>query len=499
MLSMLWVPPLSAQVRDLTLQDAILLALDANPDLAVSRVDVNRAMSQVDVQAGVFDPKFDFTVDRINRESPTATELDGAKVQISDTRRANVGVSSQLKDGTKLSTTLNNRRSETNSRFTSLNPNFTSNLVLSFTRPLIKGGGRTPNLSQWRQAVNARYRAEKDWLRVAQDTVQAVARAYWDMVFAQRDVLVKNQAVAGAQKLLDYNRRRQEIGVGSEVETLEAESVLAARREELVSSRRLVGLSHQELMALLSYEAIGFGVTLDPVDSPDPGEDRPVLEESLRAAFEGRVEVEAALIDIRSRQIQVTYLKNQKRPQVDLTGGYTLNGLGRTLADAHEQVLEAGFPEWTLGFTVAVPLNNRANRGQLETGRHDLDRARKTLQLLQNRIRKEVNTAFLSVESDLERVSAARLAESLAERKLDAEETRYEQGLISNFDLLRFQEDLSSARSRAVRAVTDLLKSRTDLDRATGHILEVRGITMDVRTLTRTLEGLVMPPATPSM
>ena len=80
------------------------------------------------------------------------------------------------------------------------------------------------------------------------------------------------------------------------------------------------------------------------------------------------------------------------------------------------------------------------------------------------RIAAEVRDAGRNVTTNLQRVEATRSARLLAERRLEAEQRRFEVGLSTSFFVFQAQRDLASARSREQRAILDYTRSLVDFD-----------------------------------
>ena len=75
--------PQPGQVLSLDLQSAYEMALLRNLDLQIGRYSVANASSRVTGASGVFDPNLTLGVSGDSTESPAASQLDGADIQIS--------------------------------------------------------------------------------------------------------------------------------------------------------------------------------------------------------------------------------------------------------------------------------------------------------------------------------------------------------------------------------------------------------------------------------
>src|SRR5207244_6518224 len=91
-------------------------------------------------------------------------------------------------------------------------------------------------------------------------------------------------------------------------------------------------------------------------------------------------------------------------------------------------------------------------------------------------IRAEVLDAAAALQTAGQRIEAARTGREAAEVQLATERDRYATGLSTNFLVLTRQNDLSRARLDEISARTDYQTARTELARATGSLIEDRGI-----------------------
>jgi outer membrane protein TolC len=92
----------------------------------------------------------------------------------------------------------------------------------------------------------------------------------------------------------------------------------------------------------------------------------------------------------------------------------------------------------------------------------------------------EVRAAFRAVDTAARKVRAAAKQRRLAEGSLDAEERKFMSGQSSNFVIAQRQQDLTDARTNEIGAVIDHEKALVDLWHATGDLLPMRHVQIDV-------------------
>ena len=105
-----------------------------------------------------------------------------------------------------------------------------------------------------------------------------------------------------------------------------------------------------------------------------------------------------------------------------------------------------------------------------------MERGEAELQDLELQVITGVRRLARLVEASAEARESARVSRRLAEKNLDAEQKRYQNGMSTSFQVLEIQEDLSLARSREVNAITGYRKALTRYYQAVGTLIEESGV-----------------------
>jgi outer membrane protein TolC len=151
------------------------------------------------------------------------------------------------------------------------------------------------------------------------------------------------------------------------------------------------------------------------------------------------------------------------------------------LPDSFSRLVDGDFDDTRVGLVFEVPLGNRAARASAAIAKNTERQAEAELTRARKLVRAEVLDAAAALETANGRIEAARAAREAAEVQLGAERERFAVGLSTNFLVLTRQNDLSSARLDEIAALTDHRTARTELARATGTLLEERGIQVEAR------------------
>ncbi len=479
----------------LRLEDAIALALERNLSLVVERYRQSESLLGLKSTFGMYDLTATSDVSTSREVSPTASNLGGADVLESRSTSWNLGLSRLLPSGGSASADWRNTRSETNSFFATLNPSYRVDLDLSFTQPLLRDYGR--------EVTERSIRIARTGLDISRETfelqvigvLQEVEQAYWDLVEAQEQYVVAEESLKLAEELHEQNRVRVEVGTLAPLELVQSEAGIATRKEEIIRARAAIGDAEDRVRQLLNLES-GELWNTPIVPETDP-EMLPVeidLDQALEIALERRPDLRIKRHSQRDLEADIGFYSNQKLPRLDLAVTYGLNGLGGDVTerdfftreilreapgdygDAIDQIGDADFEGWRVALNVLVPVQNRTGKNQAALARVASDRGRTELRDLELGAITAVRRLARLVETAAEARESARVSRRLAEKNLDAEQKRYENGMSTSFQVLQIQEDLTEARSREVNAITGYRKALVLFYQATGELIDRSGI-----------------------
>ncbi len=513
----------AAQRRELriSLAEAMRIAFQNNLDIRIVGFDRSLAQERVTSAKGRFEPFFFIGIPGatgINPfpggaafgggggfggfgfsdiQSPASTALAGADTVTSQTGATLFDFQQTLQGGMRYDVTYNVSRTDTNSIFQSLNPSWDNTLAVSIVQPLLNGRGRDAAAVDMLLAQANTVVSEHAFRSQVEAILLQVERAYWQLVFAERDLAVKESSLQLAREQLGRTEVQVEVGLIAPVQTTQAEVQVAARETELIVARNGLEDARDVLRVLLRAEALpnGWDTALEPTDEPRI-EAAPVdLQAAIAAAMEKRPEIDQGQAVIEARGVEVRANQSALLPRVDLLAQVSVNGIGGDrqvrqgafpgqivdvipggYGDAIDQLFSFDFTSWRLGVNVTVPIGNSTAKGNYAQATINQDRARVDLERTKQRVILEVRQAARGVTAAAEAARSAAKTRQLAERQLEIETDRFEVGMSTNFEVLRFQDDLAVVRSGELRAVIEHRLAVAELERATGRLLDKYGI-----------------------
>lgn len=154
-------------------------------------------------------------------------------------------------------------------------------------------------------------------------------------------------------------------------------------------------------------------------------------------------------------------------------------GYGETL----NQLIHANAPDRGVGLALNIPIRNRLAQSNQVRSQLEYRQALVRQHQLENQVRIEVRNAQFDVKQNRAAVQAAQSAVDLARQTFDADQQKLKVGLTTQTAILQDAATLTTGESNLVSAKAAYEKSRIELDRATGLLLEHAGI--DVADATR--------------
>ncbi len=345
----------------ISLQDAVELALENNLDIVVQRynpwiadTDILRtlgggvgrgisgtgtASSLGNIPALNFDPVLSSTVSFDDRRSPinnpfiSGTGTSTLTSLVTHTSQFNTQYSQGFATGTGVFASYNNTRSSSSSSANLFNPSVQSSLFVGFSQELLNGFGRLPNTRNIRIARNSRKISELQFAQQAITTITNTITAYWELVFAKENVKVQQQAVTVAQKLYEDNKKQLEIGTMAPLDVTRAESELATDRQNMIVAQTAQLQDEQILKNLIAKNPLApnlLNIEIVPTDSPSRPEaiEAPSFEEAVKEAFAKRPDLQQEVLNLQNGEIQVKATRNALLPTATIVGQYGTVGLG---------------------------------------------------------------------------------------------------------------------------------------------------------------------------
>lgn len=488
----------------LSLKDVVRLALAHNTEIEMASVDVKLAETVLNSLEGFYDPLFRLTPEINNSVTPVASTLGGSDqsgtlTTTSLNLRAAV-VKPFRTGGGQYEFFFNNTRESTSSAFAQLTPFYSSSLGVQFTQPLL----RNRSIDATRRAISIQKKVltqtDIEFRRHVMNVIAEVQRAYWDLVFALREQQNQISNVNLARKLSEQTDTRIAAGASAPLERAEVQTEVASRESELIVASQNVSIAENNLKRLILANSRDkeWLMAIVPTDEPSFDETPVYLDDALASARTNRPELQRLRVQREINGIDLRYFRNQTRPRIDLIATVSTTGLagvpvvptGVISGSAVPSNLDGGFGQTlknlasfktrniVVGVVIEIPFKNRRAKADLAGARVAESQIGIATRTQEQTVEVEVRNAAQAVESARQRVISARDTRENAEMQQKGERGLYEVGRSTTFLLFQRENQLTSARSLELRALTDYNKALADLQRATSATLSANNIVL---------------------
>jgi outer membrane protein TolC len=366
----------------ISLQDAVELALENSLDIAVQRYypwisDAgllnaeagNTGFSTPGVQIGAssasinpfaffiqnFDPLItsstsiaDITTP-VNNPFLSGSGLNSLSSVNSHSTQFSNQYSQTFQTGTNITVNWNNTRSSSNAA-NFFNPSVNSTLSFSISQPLLNGFGKQQWTRNIRIANNNRQIADWAFAQQAITTITNTITAYWELVFARENVKVNQQAVNVSQKLFEDNKKQLEIGSLAPLDVTRSESEVATNTQNLIFAQTVQLQDEQTLKNFISKDPLApnlIRVEIIPTDLPtQPATiEAATFEDAIKEAFAKRPELQEEVYNLKNAEIDVKATKNALLPSLTANAFYLSSGLaGNSPIPGTPTIVSTGIP-----------------------------------------------------------------------------------------------------------------------------------------------------------
>lgn len=473
-------------VVEMTLQDAIDRALENNLNIQSARLNPLIQDYALDAARAAFQPTLSTSTQYSNATNQSTSQLDGGQRTTTERLTLNSSLSQQLPwYGGRLTTNFNNSRTESNNSFATRNPSYSTSLSLNYTQPLLSGR-RTDNQRNALETQQIQREITDIQLESQiRNLTDQVRVAYWNLKAQIEQVEIQRRSLAQAEQLLENNRIRVELGTLAEIEVFQAEAQVANAEQALLNAEiqwRNQDLAFKQLLVGGADDPL-FAQTIFPTELPafDP---RDVdIEAAIARALAERTDIQQQRQQRQISQLNLAVTQESMRPDLSLSASYSLSGVGGDLFErsglggAPELVQPGGYvdglrsiadfdtPTWNVGLNFSYPLGINAGKANYERAQLQLRQTDLALQSQELAIVTEVTNAGLAVRNTFLQLEAATRSREAAERSLEAELTRFNVGVATNFQVVTAQNSLTSARLSELRAIVTYMNALEEFER----------------------------------
>jgi len=427
--SFLLIPQLQAQQK-LSLQDALNIALAANPELRSSSLEVDKAAQEKVIARSLFLPSV----------------YAGAQVNHYFQLPAFFGFG-ENSEGGKIPYGRFGGKDQFNASIAAVQPLYNPLAYPSFQHSQLR-----------RQQSLLAARAKEI------EVLSGIKETYLQLLVLQERIRLTNESISRNQKVLRDSRLLFIQGKGLRVDTLRAYTSVKNLEPDLVKLTFAVETGKLQLRSLLGIDSLNDFTLTDSLAIPVP-ENIPTEQEVYTAVLNSNPEFQILKVQSQLEKQQVRVASSYRKPALSLVGQYQVQTQANDLEYGNAHYPSSSFVGLQLSVPVFTGLSTHAKVKHAELSKTQADlRVYQT----QENLRARVHEAIASNKESLLRLENTAIVQETAQLSYNIIQYRYKNGISPRLELTDAELALSTAQSNYLEAVYDYLAARIRLRKLTG-------------------------------
>jgi outer membrane protein len=297
--------------------------------------------------------------------------------------------------------------------------------------------------------------------RTDQEIIFRVVESYYGVLLAKKRLEIAGESLKTAQGILVQSKNRFESGVVVESDLLSAQVRLATRKQEVIRAANNLAMARAQLGTALG---ISTETEFDPADALEERNLPAItLEEAEKEALELRPDLKRIRSEETAQQQSVAIAKSSFGPRVNAFAGWE--------ADNPTFVAGGGGNNWLAGIEVQLDLfEGGAKRARLSRERAQQVKAAAVKEMATDATRLEVRRAYYDLDSARQQVEVARTTIAESQESLRINQNRYDSGLSTITDLLAADEAARRSQAEYWEAVYRYHTGYANLELASGTL-----------------------------
>jgi len=477
------IKPISKQIITLpekgpfniTVKDAILIALANNRSLSVERMNPSIQKTFEDQERAVFDPVVTAGVSVQQNDSRTLNSSGSyADDSVIDAFEGNASLKKFFPTGTFVKVAAVTEITDSDQYSGSY---AATRLGLTVTQSLLQGYGTDVNLAQLRQSQLETDITQYELRGFSESLLAQVETTYWDYALSQRQIEIVEESLKLARQQIIETEEMIKVGTMAEAELAAVQAEVAAQQQGLIDAKSTLESNRLRLIRLLNPPGdnpwerditLVHPPTLPKIEYDEVGA-------HVAVAMKMRPEMNQAKIDIQKNDIEIVRTKNGLLPKMDLFITLGKTGYADSFSGSVNDV-DGDSYDMMVGLNFEYPVFNRNAGAQQRRALLSRDKAEVALDNLKQIIELDVRNAYIELNRTKEQISASSATRKFQEEKLRIETEKFRVGRSTNLFVAQVQRDLLVSRINEVRAVVNYLKAIVYFYRLEGSLLERRGI-----------------------
>jgi outer membrane protein TolC len=440
----------------LRLADAVLLGLANNSEIRAAYLDRTAQKSTLKAMEDLFSPKLSLNGSHVVSQNPSD---QSSQTEFSPT------ATMQSETGARFSLSWNNRISHSEYGVSSRDDGASFTVV----QPLMRGAGRDIVTAPLRQARLNEQISRLNLKATVSDVITQIIFTYHEVLRAQEQSRLVQEASARAHRSLSYNTYRAAAGYWLESDftgLVYAEADIAKQELALEEIENRLNANRQRLLRLLGLEAN------TKIHATDALEVRPVKVGATKTIAAALKQQPAYLIQrllAERASIELAVAHDQRQWDVSLVG--KASQTRSTISGAATgQVIQSR--DNHAGIHIDIPIGDSSPRQIEARARANARNQDARLIEAKKALEHDIGESVRNLKARWRQCEAARRSLELARMKLEAEQKRVKKVPGDSFRVHVFESDLYNAEFARIDTLIAYRNALATIDKVSGTTLE---------------------------
>ncbi|MBN2341673.1 MAG: TolC family protein [Deltaproteobacteria bacterium] len=466
----------TAQLRRLTVEHAVFLGLQNNPELLVMSQNPIIAGAFEQLEHGQYDPELFAELQHSRQNTSEVSRSTGQQfdVEVKQTE-GEAGIRQRTPVGTEVTAKLSSARNDS-SRTT---VQYSSRLGLSVTQQLLRGFGMKSNLAGIHQAELETLASRHELTGFVETLVAEIETTYWKLVAAAEEIAVFEKSLDVAVAKLTDARERVAVGALPKNDIAQAEAEVARRKQGLIDAQSEREAVRIKLVQLISPRAMKQQETVSAIASiPVPEPIDVQLADSIALATQIRPELQEAEARLKKGTLEVSVTRNGVLPKLELFIDLGKTGYADSFGGSFSSIGNNTY-DVTAGLRFSRHLGNRAAKAKQKIAVLERTSAEQSIENLRVTVEYDVRVAYAELNRAYQQTQVTAESRTFSAQSVASQQAKFDAGTAPALAVIQAERDLLESEIAEVKARVSYQIAKIQFFLAEGTLLQRRGIQID--------------------
>jgi len=313
------------------------------------------------------------------------------------------------------------------------------------------------SIRRFRAARTAEQAAQLSYQDTLDVVTLTVGNGYLEIIEASSRIEAQEAQVRNARALYDRAVDQVQAGTAPRIDATRTEVQLHTEEYNLSVAR-----NNFEVAKLALGRAIGLplGQQFELTDTLPYSDIDPLgVDDALQIAYKSRSDLRAALDSQKAAAQTLSAAKGERYPTVAANGDY--GDIGQTFGHSHG--------DFTFQAGIKIPLFTGGRiKGDITQAEAELRQRRAEAENIRGQIDQDIRTAFLNLNAAKEQVAVAKQNVELANESLGRSKDRFTSGVTDSVEVVQAEQALASANDQYITGLYNHNFAKLSLARALG-------------------------------